>query len=879
MGVHGDPGTAARGGSVELRERDDALARLLALVEQARTGDGRIALVRGEAGIGKTSLAEALTAAVAGDTHVLWGACDDLLAPRPLGPIWDMAATEPTLTQALEADDHRTVRQRLLTLFTRTHRPTVAIVEDVHWADGATLDLLTLVGRRIARTHTLLVLTFREPPPDHPLNVVLGDLPAPRVDSIHLEPLSPETVTVLAGDVDTGTRIFALTDGNPFLVSALVSSPGERVPTTVADLMRSLSARLTGKAERLVQLVSVVPGRAELSLLDAIDPALVGSFETADHLGLLLMEGLTVGFRHELARTAIEAGLSVPLRRRLHSEVLAAGEMLGLDPARLAHHARNAHDVAAMVRWLPEAAERAAATLSHREAITHLEALEPHLDRLPPERRAELYELWATEAVYASGRSLTPALAAVELRREVGDAAGTGRALVAAARSAWAESDFAQALRLAEEAAQVLEPVGGEALARAYAELGRMADQDDDPAAALRWAGRALALAPEPGPARALALATAGAVTNLRSYPDGCAMLEEAATIAADLGLAWELQRARGNLIASALAAKDLDRARRLNDEALSSVDDDVVTNQFHVIVEAVIDTAEGSYAPAEAVLRDLRDQGRLPPALAWFAEESLTQVLVRRGDAEAAAAIERAGSRAADGRGLAAVPIRASTVSAEYLWAFRRRDERMTARNLEVLETVIGRAEAWTVGELALWLWLDGHLDAFPDGVPAPLRWLAEDDWQRAADWFADRGMPYERAVALGRGDTDARLAALRIAQDIGAAALAARVRSGLHADGVAGIPRGPRRRTQASPHGLTPRQTEVLDLLAEGLTNPEIAERLFLSVRTVENHVSAVLAALGVASRDEAVAAAAEGSDHRPEPPIPAHPPPQPP
>jgi DNA-binding NarL/FixJ family response regulator len=109
---------------------------------------------------------------------------------------------------------------------------------------------------------------------------------------------------------------------------------------------------------------------------------------------------------------------------------------------------------------------------------------------------------------------------------------------------------------------------------------------------------------------------------------------------------------------------------------------------------------------------------------------------------------------------------------------------------------------------------------------------------------------------VALSLGDTDARLEALRTAQSIGARALAARIRNDLRADDVSGIPRGPRRTTQDSHLGLTARQEEVGALLAERLSNAEIADRLFISRRTVENHLSAILSKLGVSSRDEAIA-----------------------
>jgi len=118
--------------------------------------------------------------------------------------------------------------------------------------------------------------------------------------------------------------------------------------------------------------------------------------------------------------------------------------------------------------------------------------------------------------------------------------------------------------------------------------------------------------------------------------------------------------------------------------------------------------------------------------------------------------------------------------------------------------------------------------------------------------------GCPYEQARALAEGDTEAQLEALNLFDDLGARPAADAVRRQLRAAGRRGLPRGLRASTQSNPHQLTAREVEVLALLCEGLKNSEIAERLCRSVRTVDHHLAAVFAKLGVASRTEAVAAA---------------------
>jgi DNA-binding NarL/FixJ family response regulator len=145
------------------------------------------------------------------------------------------------------------------------------------------------------------------------------------------------------------------------------------------------------------------------------------------------------------------------------------------------------------------------------------------------------------------------------------------------------------------------------------------------------------------------------------------------------------------------------------------------------------------------------------------------------------------------------------------------------------------------------------------PRVLPEPFSLERAGPHREAAARWHELGCPFEEAVALTwTGDADARRTALDIFERIGSSPAAGRVRELLAQDGVL-LParRGPRSTTAAHPHGLTAREAEVLELLAEGLTNGQVAERLVLSRRTVDHHVSAVLAKLGVNSRAEAVAA----------------------
>jgi len=188
-----------------LLERQEQLDSLRARLSDAASGRGAMVLVGGEAGIGKSALVQRFCEEVGDGSRVLIGSCDAMQTPRPLGPLVDMAAAfGPPLTRLLDGGG---ARERVfgLLLDAFRERPTVAVFEDVHWADDATLDLLRFLGRRIGGTRTLVIATYRrdEVGPRHPLRTVLGDLAtAPAVSRMGVPPLTREAVARLAQGTD-----------------------------------------------------------------------------------------------------------------------------------------------------------------------------------------------------------------------------------------------------------------------------------------------------------------------------------------------------------------------------------------------------------------------------------------------------------------------------------------------------------------------------------------------------------------------------------------------------------------------------------------------------------------------------------------------------
>ena len=193
---------AARGGAGVLERSGQLSALGGALAAVAASGPGRVVLVAGEAGVGKTALLRRFCAGVNGSARVLWAGCDPLFTPRPLGPVVDLAGVLGGEVAACAGDGARPYDVALALLRELEAGPSVLVLEDVHWADEATLDVIRLAGRRVGDVPALLVLSYRDDELErsHPLRIVLGDLPgSDRVTRLELAGLSPQAVAELAG--------------------------------------------------------------------------------------------------------------------------------------------------------------------------------------------------------------------------------------------------------------------------------------------------------------------------------------------------------------------------------------------------------------------------------------------------------------------------------------------------------------------------------------------------------------------------------------------------------------------------------------------------------------------------------------------------------
>src|ERR1700694_4280601 len=390
----------------ELLERNGELQALHESLEAVRrTKFGRVVFISGEAGVGKTALLRAFRAGLGPTVRVLEGSCDALFAPRPLGPllaIADLVGGDLRNVVQSTVMPHEVAAALISEL--RSGVTTVFVLEDVHWADEATLDVLRLLARRVETFPALIVASFRDDELDraHPLRVLLGELATSQaLRRVKLAPLSATAVAQIAKPHDVDPEdLYRKTGGNPFFVVEALAAGGHGIPETVRDAVLARTARLSREARRLLEAVSIVPPEAELWLLEMLVGDGTSALEECLTSGMLTSEPAAVAFRHELARLAVEESVALNRKVDLHRKALAAlaNPPIGKpDLARLAHHAEAAQDEDAVLRFAPEAAARAESLGAHREAAAQYGRALRFGDRLPAIRRVELLALRARQ--------------------------------------------------------------------------------------------------------------------------------------------------------------------------------------------------------------------------------------------------------------------------------------------------------------------------------------------------------------------------------------------------------------------------------------------------------------------------------------------------
>jgi len=852
---------------VVLLERAEELGFLHVLLDDAIRGAGRLVLVHGEAGVGKSALVREWAAAEG--CRTLWGACDPLSSPRPLGPVIDIADhLDPRVGELLRSGQRDGLFEATLAAL-RAVGPIVFVVEDLHWADGSTLDFLRFVARRLEGAQVLVVVTFRDDDlrATDPVRVMLGDIASqPAVQRLPVPLLSAAAVVQLAEEFEVDAdALYHETGGNAFFVSEVLASGGNHLPSTVQDAVLSRVHRLSLQSRLALESASVIGSRVEPSLLLGMPGVTADAVDDCVSAGMLRFEAPTYVFRHEIIRQAVLSGITPGRLGASHWQVLDHLRAMPMSPrpyARLAEHAQMAGDGPAICEFAVAAGDSAAALGSHREAAYQYGRALPYAEFLDTDQRIELLVKHGRECRISDDHkaSIQAWERALELLRDAGRDLEAVDALLALDDAYYTLGDSSRGTLFVDQALALLEgkPDSREkaaALSRQGAQHSRRSQYED----AIPWLVQALEMSERVGDNEV----TARTLNNLgicrfllAEHSTGLDLLHDGLRIALDNDEQDGAVRIYQNLAGLTWLHLDLVEAHTLLEDAEQYARDRDLHGDLMCILssEVTMKLDLGRWNEAWAQAHDLihaRNIGRVSRVESLIA---LGLLNARRGDRSGVwPYLDEARDFVSNNE----------TLGYRGLVAVARGEAHLLENNIEAIrdevlpwyEEAVRLHDEEVLSDLAVLAWRAGLIDEPPAGLREPEMLSITGRHREAADFWTRVGAAYRAPWALLDSSTEVDLREARALFDrLGATALVERTDAKLRHIG-AKVPRGARPSTRANVAGLTDREVEVLELLDQALRNADIAARLHLSEKTVGHHVSAILAKLGVASRQEAV------------------------
>ena len=869
-----------------LLERHEAVGSIQSCIQNLAVGKGGVVSISGEAGIGKTSLIQALINICPNDIQLAIGFCEDLTTSRLLGPLFDMCdVLGDDLVNLINgsAPPGEFANQLLLSL-KRSEIPFILVFEDTHWADEATLDLIKVLARRAAFLPILLVLTHRndDPTGEKSISRLLGSISSQDVTRIVLSPLSCDAVAQLLGnDPGRARQVHAITNGNPFFVKEILAGDGlaaEELPRSIRDAVWARMEMCPIEQRILLEAVSILPGGGERDLIVSLvtEP----QAEQIDDLlesGMLVRDGHLIRFRHELARQATVELLSESRKKHLH---IAAGQWLKQLPtsndlavmAQRLHHADAAGDGATIVAFVPDAAMRIAQMGGHKGAAQLLGLALRHADLLTKEAAATLYESWSYESGLAEQIDddvIAARHKAIALWQELGRTDKVGLNHRWLSRLHWYRADSVKAEAHISKAIEVLETMApGPELAWSYSVRSQWAmlkDQFDD---ALFWGERAIVLAKQFGQTEIYvhALNNMGTSLLLSGKPErGRALMDESLELALLHNYHEQAARVYTNVAEYALSVRDMALAEQYLEAGIAFDTLHDLDSWLHYLrgCQARFLMLCGRFAEAEALAQSIVDLPNQTLVMQLPAHIVLVRVQLLMGrDGARLLAENLLVDVLKTQEAQRIIPVRLMLAEAAWLDG----DNREILYQVEQAMDCGMVQKSWELAGAFCWSRRAGstHLP-LPNDLPLPAQLECEGRISEAVDAYVGNAMPFEQAIVLcavtGAERADALQRAHAVFSSIGASAAADRVRTMADAEGIR-LPLHERRGQYAAarlhPAGLTAKEQQVLNLLRLGASNADIAGKLHRSVRTVEHHVSAVIGKLGVRSRQEAAVSA---------------------
>ncbi len=619
------------------------------------------------------------------------------------------------------------------------------------------------------------------------------------------------------------------------------------------------------KTKHVWQILSVLPTGIEIKYLEKMEPLYAAAIERCvDSKILILKEGF-MNFKHELYRRTIEASLSPLVRVCYNKKILdlfRESFEQNKEIERIIHHAKNANEYELVVHYAPLAASQAASVGAHTEASKlYFTAIEYYQGN-DPDILIQLYESYAyecyltnqhKEAIIYTGKSLN-------LWKKKNDIEKISNCMWFLSRLWWIDGNRKQAESFGAQAIEVLDKQpSSRAKAMAYSNMSQLKMLSDKSDECIYWGEKAITIARELDDEEILshALNNVGTVQMKiqSSAPKGIELIQHSLAIALKNSYHEHVARAYTNLGSNGVAMKDYAFAKKALEDGIRYCEEKDLDSwtTYMFFLKARINLETGNWKEAHSIADNILKKENQPPFVKIGVLAVMATIKMRRGDPDVLPLLLEAKTKAFETMELQRIiPVLVALL--EY--------ECITGKifiETEALDRTIGMIEqsdnVFENNEFAFWLRKVRKQHLPLKEIYAGYQVGSVPMAQKAAALWEKLGCPFEQALALSEGNDDDKRKAITIIQGLGAHAVYEKMKSEMRISGIKSIPRGIRKTTQSNPALLTDRELDVLQLLNKGMQNKEIAASLFISAKTVDHHISAILYKLEVKSRIKAV------------------------